>query len=28
MEKTALKIELMLEEVIKVDASDLHLQVG
>ncbi len=28
MEKTMLKIELLLEEVIKHDASDLHLQVG
>ena len=28
VEKVALKIETMLEEVIKVDASDLHLQVG
>ncbi len=28
MEKVGLKIETMLEEVIKVDASDLHLQVG
>lgn len=28
MEKTAMKIELLLEQVIKHDASDLHLQVG
>ncbi len=28
MEKTALKIELLLEEVIKLDASDLHIQAG
>ncbi len=28
MEKTALKIELLLEQVIRADASDLHLQVG
>ncbi|HSX41015.1 MAG TPA: type IV pilus twitching motility protein PilT [Candidatus Saccharimonadales bacterium] len=28
MNKTGLKIELLLEEVIKKDASDLHLQVG
>ena len=28
MEKTALKIEILLEEVVKKDASDLHLQVG
>ena len=28
MERTALKIELLLEEVIKFDASDLHIQVG
>lgn len=28
MEKTALKIEILLEEVVKQDASDLHLQVG
>jgi twitching motility protein PilT len=28
MEKTALKIELLLEEVVKKEASDLHLQVG
>jgi twitching motility protein PilT len=28
VEKVGLKIETMLEEVIKVDASDLHLQVG
>lgn len=28
MEKAALKIELLLEEVVKKDASDLHLQVG
>lgn len=28
MEKTALRIELLLEQVIKLDASDLHLQVG
>jgi twitching motility protein PilT len=28
VEKVGLKIEAMLEEVIKVDASDLHLQVG
>src|SRR6266513_649261 len=28
MEKTNLKIELLLEEVVKKDASDLHLQVG
>ncbi len=28
MDKTGLKIELLLEEVIKHDASDLHLQVG
>jgi twitching motility protein PilT len=28
MEKTAMKIELLLEQVIKNDASDLHLQVG
>ena len=28
MEKTALKIETMLEQVIKFDASDLHIQVG
>ncbi len=28
MEKTAQKIELLLEQVIKKDASDLHLQVG
>lgn len=28
MEKTSLKIELLLEEVVKKDASDLHLQVG
>lgn len=28
MEKTALKIELLLEQVIKLDSSDLHLQVG
>jgi twitching motility protein PilT len=28
MEKTALKIELMLEQVIKKDGSDLHIQVG
>ena len=28
VERSALKIELMLEQVIRVDASDLHLQVG
>lgn len=28
VEKTALKIELMLEQVIKFDASDLHIQAG
>lgn len=28
MEKTSMKIELLLEEVVKKDASDLHLQVG
>ncbi len=28
MEKSALKIELLLEDVVKKDASDLHLQVG
>ncbi len=28
MERSALKIELMLEEVIRLDGSDLHLQVG
>lgn len=28
MEKTVLKIELLLEEVIRFDASDLHIQVG
>lgn len=28
VEKTALKIELLLEEVIRYDASDLHIQVG
>jgi twitching motility protein PilT len=28
MEKTTLKIELLLEQVIKLDASDLHIQVG
>lgn len=28
MEKTAVKIETLLEQVIKMDASDLHLQVG
>jgi twitching motility protein PilT len=28
MEKTGLKIEILLEQVIKADASDLHLQVG
>jgi twitching motility protein PilT len=28
VEKTALKIEIMLEQVIKFDASDLHIQVG
>jgi twitching motility protein PilT len=28
LERTALKIELLLEEVIKFDASDLHIQVG
>jgi twitching motility protein PilT len=28
VEKTALKIELLLEQVIKLDASDLHLQAG
>ena len=28
MERSALKIELMLEQVIKFDASDLHIQVG
>src|SRR5688572_13013091 len=28
VERSALKIELMLEQVIKFDASDLHVQVG